>query len=412
MTLNRNATLHVVAAAYGLSSMGDQMAVISLTLRFHHQGRSGVAISAIIMATLIPVVIVGPLLAPILDRMETRRLIVAVNALQAIAATWLSLAESDALIIGLLALLGAGLAVNTPALQLLVPQITEDEEASKGYARLESFRACGNAAGPALAGIVVAATNERVPLLANAGSFATMTLAFACLPIRRPPVLATRMGASWSTQVRQGFSILAGDRILRSAIVTLACVIIFASILSVAWVFFTRDDLHASDTGYGLLVTAHTFGMLLGSATLAHRIPLPWQSRVLVGSGALMGCSLIGSASIPVFPVALAGFTLTGIAQALQILTIRNLIHGRIPNEVRGRAFAFSGSILNGAFLAGAALGGPVTALLGGAGALQLAGVGALTATLITAPLLVKRSAPAAEAISVVEASDTGESNN
>ncbi|MFJ3875920.1 MFS transporter [Streptomyces sp. NPDC090077] len=389
----RGAVLTVLAAAYGLSSMGDQMAIVSLTLRLHDEGHSGVAVSALVIAGVLPLVVVGPLAAPLVDRVESGRLVVAVTALQALVSAGLVFVTDLALTLVLLVLLGAGLALASPALLLLVPQITGDDGTARGYARLDAFRSTGNVAGPALAGALIAVSDVRVALLANTATFAVMAVVLSFLGVRREPVQGA--GGSWPAQVREGVRVLGGDRLLRTAILALASAIVFTAVLSVARVFFIRDDLDVSGTGYGLLVSAHTVGMLASATLIAPRVPLEWQPRVLVGAGVLMGASLAVGAAVPVFALAVVSFFLTGVANSLQGLAIRNLIHARVPEQVRGRAFATSGATLNGANLAGTALGGPATALLGGAGALELAGAGTLLATLAGSPVLLRGRAGA-----------------
>ncbi|MFF4097655.1 MFS transporter [Streptomyces sp. NPDC001834] len=388
MLRNRGVVLSVVGALYGLSAMGDQMALIALTLRLHDQGRSGLAISALVIAGVLPLVVVGPLAAPLVDRVESGRLIVVVTALQAVLGLGLAFVTDVMVCIGLLALLGAGLAVVSPALLLLVPEILGEENAARGYARLETFRSAGNVVGPVLAGLLIAAYGDRVALLCDAATFAAMAVAFLALRLRRRPVAGTNV--NWLAQVREGVGVLGADRLLRTAIAALSAAILFTAVLSVARVFFIRDDLGASDTGYGVLVTAHTVGMLLTSALIAPRIPVTWQPRVLAGSGVLMGVALAVSSGVPVFAVTLGAFVLTGAANSLQALAIRNLIHARVPADVRGRAFASSGAALNGANLAGTALGGPAVSLLGGAGALALAGIGTLVVSVAGAPVLLR----------------------
>ncbi|OKK22037.1 hypothetical protein AMK16_02050 [Streptomyces sp. CB00455] len=383
--------LSVVAAAYGLSAMGDQMAIVALTLRLHDEGRSGYVLSLLVVASVLPLVVVGPLAGPLVDRIESSRLIMTVTALQAVVALGLALTTDTVVAVLLLALLGCGAALALPALQLLVPQITGEEATARGYARLETFRAVGNIAGPALAGLLVAVWDARIALAVNAASFALLGTALAAVGVRRRPVaVTTRPG--WLGQVREGVRVLGADRLLRTAIGALACAIVFTAILVVARVFFIRDDLGASDAGYGVLVTAHTVGMLLTSAFLAPRVPLAWQPRVLVCAGLLMGASLLLSAAVPVLPVVVVAFALAGVANSLQSLSIRNLIHARVPAGVRGRAFASSGAVLNGANMAGTALGGPAAVALGGAGALQLAGAGTLLASLAAGPMLFRRA--------------------
>ncbi|MFF7250329.1 MFS transporter [Embleya sp. NPDC008237] len=387
MRRNPNVVLSVVAAAYGLSSMGDQMAMVVLTLRLHDQGRSGAVISALVIASVLPLVVVGPLAGPLLDRVESGRLVVAVTGFQAVVALGLALTTDVVATIVLLVLLGAGLAVVSPTLQLLVPEIVGDADTTRGFARLETFRSVGNVAGPALAGLLVVGVGHRAVLLGNAGSFAVVAGVFLVLRIRREPAAGdARLG--WLGQVRQGVDVLGGDRLLRVAIPALATAVVFTAMMNVARVFYIRDDLGASDAGYGWLVTAHTLGMLLAAAFLATRIPLTWQPRVLAGAGTTMGAALFVSSTVPVF--AFAAFVITGVANALQNLAIRNLIHARVPRETRGRAFASSSAALNGANLTGTALAGPVATSLGGAGALQLAGAGTLLASLTAAPTLLR----------------------
>lgn len=372
------------------------MAMVALTLRLHDQGQSGAVISALVIASVLPIVVVGPLAAPLIDRVESSRLIVVATALQAVVAVGLAVVTNTVVTIALLALLGVGLAVVSPALQLLVPEIVGEEGTARGYARLEMFRSVGGVAGPALAGVLVAAFDDRVALLCNAGSFAMMAVVFLGLRVRREPISGAGDRPTWLVQVRAGVGVLGHDRLLRTAILALASAIVFTAMLNVARVFFIRDDLHASDTGYGVLVTAHTVGTLLAAALIASRVPLAWQPRVLVGAGLLMGAALLISATVPVFAFALVAFVLTGVANALQSLAIRNLIHARVPAEVRGRAFASSSAALNGANLTGTALGGPAAGRLGGAGALQLAGAGTLLAGLAAAPVLLRRPAASA----------------
>ncbi|MGK5728909.1 MFS transporter [Streptomyces sp. URMC 124] len=390
--------LSAVAAAYGLSSLGDQLAIVALTLRLHDQGQSGMAISALVIASVLPVVVVGPLVGPLVDRVESGRLIVAVTSCQAVVTLGLAFVSDVAATIALLVVLGAGLALVTPALQLVVPSIIGEDAAARGYAQLETFRSAGNVAGPALAGLLVAAFGDRTALVCDAASFAVMAAVLLALKVRREPVHGTP-GASWLAQVREGVGVLGSDRLLRTAILALASAIVFTAVLSVARVFFIRDDLAASDTGYGVLVTAHTVGMLLSSAFLAPRVPLAWQPRVLAGSGILMGAALIASASVRLFAVTFVAFVVTGVANSLQGLAIRNLIHARVPAAVRGRAFASSGAALNGANVVGTALGGPTATALGGAAALQVAGAGTLLATVAACPALFRRSGAPREAL-------------
>ncbi|HVM18559.1 MAG TPA: MFS transporter [Egibacteraceae bacterium] len=381
--------LTVVALAYAVFSMGDQVALVALTLRFYEQGASGVLISALVVAGVLPVVVIGPLAAPLIDRVESRRLVTAVALAQAAVVVVIALTEHVAVTLLLVVALGAGLAIVSPALLLLVPAVVGEERVAHGYGRMEAFRSVGNALGPALAGVLVAAFGSRVALLVDAATFALMAVVLTAVAVRREPVSAAR--PRWSRQVREGVTVLGRNRLLPTAIFALAAAVVFTATMGVARVFFAREDIGTTNIGFGLMVTAHAIGMVAASVLLAPRVPVAAQPRVLAGASILMGVSLSVVAAFPILAVALVGFVFTGVANALQNLAIRNLIHAEVPAEVRGRAFASASAALNGANLSGTALGGPMVVLLGGAMSILVAGLGTVAVTLAAAPVLLNQ---------------------
>lgn len=83
--------VRLLAAAYGLSALGDLLALVTLTLRVHNQGGSGSAVAGLLVAGVLPVVVVGPLAGPMVDRLETRRLLMVLTLAQVAAAAALAL---------------------------------------------------------------------------------------------------------------------------------------------------------------------------------------------------------------------------------------------------------------------------------------------------------------------------------
>jgi MFS family permease len=313
-----------------------------------------------------------------------------VTLLQAAFVTVVAFTDNVGVTLALVAVLGAGLAVVSPALLVLVPAITGEARVAHGYGRLEGFRSVGNSVGPALAGVLVAAFDSRIALLVDAATFVLMASVLAVVAVRRQPVTTDR--PRWSRQVREGVTVLGRNRLLATAISALAAAVVFTAIMSVARVFFVRDDIGTTAVGYGLVVAAHAVGMVGASLLLAPRVPVAAQPRALAAAGLLMGLALSVIALVPVLAVALVGFMCTGVANAMQSLAIRNLIHSHVSTELRGRAFASSSAVLNGANLSGTALGGPAVVLFGGATSLLVAGVGTVMATLAAAPILLRRS--------------------
>ena len=74
--------------------------------------------------------------------------------------------------------------------------------------------------------------------------------------------------------------------------------------------------------------------------------------------------------------LALIGFAFGGVAHGVKNVLLRTLIHERVPEALRGRAFAAYNGARNGAELGALALGGLVVGAFGARAALLAAGLG------------------------------------
>jgi hypothetical protein len=139
--------------------------------------------------------------------------------------------------------------------------------------------------------------------------------------------------------------------------------------------------------------------MAVGSAGLAHRIG---DARLAVGglvAVVLQGFGIAGAALSPVLGVALIGFVFGGVAHGIKNVLLRTLIHERVPDALRGRAFAAYNGARNGAELGALVLGGIAVGALGASGALLLAGLGPAAIGAASLLLLVNRRRRVALAI-------------
>ena len=100
--------LRLLVGAVGLSAAGDFVALIALVLLVHDLTGSGLAVSALFAATMIPVVALAPLAGLLADRVESVRLLVLASLGQALVAAALAFTDSLVPVLFLTALLGLG----------------------------------------------------------------------------------------------------------------------------------------------------------------------------------------------------------------------------------------------------------------------------------------------------------------
>jgi hypothetical protein len=66
----------LIVVAVGLSSFGDVLAAVALTIRVHDLTGSGVAVAALLLADLVAHVVLAPWAGMLVDRVETVRVLV------------------------------------------------------------------------------------------------------------------------------------------------------------------------------------------------------------------------------------------------------------------------------------------------------------------------------------------------
>jgi MFS family permease len=365
--------LRLLAGAAGVSALGDFMAVVPLILHIQQSTGSAFAVSALVFALWGPVVLGAGLAGAIVDHFENRKVLIVVSFAQAalVAGMVASVDELGALL-PLMALLGFGVAVSQPAEFALVPAAAGTADTARANGVMETVRSLGFTAGPLVGGALGAAGLLRLALALNALSFAIVGVTALVLRARRQPE-----GAGESkVRARDGFAFLFRERDLAIALGGAVAALAVFSISVTAEPFFVSDVLHAGPLAYGVVLTAWTLGMAAGAGVLARRVP---RAAVAVGglvAVVLQGIGIAGAALSPVLWTALIGFVFGGVAHGVKNVLLRTLIHERVPDALRGRAFAAYNGARNGAELGALALGGLVVGTFGARPALLVAGIG------------------------------------
>jgi MFS family permease len=390
-----NRDLKLLAGAAGVSALGDFLAVLPLVVHVQATTGSAFAVSAVFFSLWGPLVLAAGIAGSIVDRFENRALLAGVSFAQAACVAGIALTVDHLWIaLPLLALTGFGAAVGQPAEFALVPAAAGEGELARANGLMETLRALGFTAGPLLGGLLGAAGLLQLALVIDSVSFAAVGLAALALRARRRPsgaVTAERVRA------RDGFAFLAHDRALAITLGGAVAALTVFTMSATAEPFFVMDVLGAGSAGYGLLITAWTLGMTVGAAGLAHRVPRSALAVVALAAVVAQGLGIVGAAASPVLWTALLGFSFGGVAHGLKNVLLRTLIHERVPEALRGRAFAAYNGARNGAELGALALGGVVVGAFGARVALLASGLGPALIGLacllfLTTPIIQRRT--------------------
>jgi MFS family permease len=367
----------LIFASYGLSAFGDYLALVTLTLKVQELTGSGWAVAALLLAGHLPLVLFAPAAGLIVDRFETVKLLSVTSLLQAAVMAAVAFADNLPTIFGLVFVLGLGVAVTQPGLLVLIPRVAPEGQTIKANALLEIARWGGTPLGALLGGALTAAIGSGPTLLIDAGTFLVVALAVLFLSVSRPPARKTEAEMS-GKQARQGLAFIWGDPVLRLVVVVLGAMVAFAAMDNVAEVFFAKEVLRAGRIGYGGLVAAWTLGIAAGAIITGRAVK---ESKVapsillgaMVGGGAVMI-----AAGIPSVPLALTMFAVGGMANGVDLVAMRSLIHQKVPEELQGRVFSAYYATVNMGQIVALSAGGALLEFAGARGSMLVAGAGAL----------------------------------
>jgi MFS family permease len=367
--------LRVLSAAIGLSAVGDGVALVALALEAKNlsgQGMGGgLAIAAMFICLWAPVVLLSGHVGLLVDRVETRRLLVAVSLAQAVVAVALALVGSLVPLLALAAALGSGIAVAQAAEFALVPVVAGERELQRANGLVESARALGLAVGPVCGSLLVTAGGTALAMSLDAVSFVVVALAGLSLGVRREP---ESHADGERRRARDGIRFLFDDRLVALMVVVVFASLLFMSASIPADLVYVEDVLGVEHIGIGVVLSTWMLGMLVGANVLARRVALGGLTAAAFAGVIVQGLGKFVAPFWLLFGFMVACYLVGGIGHGLKNVASRTLIHTRIAPERHGRAFAAWNGVRNAAELGALAVGGAVVGALGPRPTLWLAG--------------------------------------
>jgi MFS family permease len=374
--------------AKSVSLLGDEVAAVALMLRLQSHGARPSAIAALLIAAMLPLLLLAGPVGRLVDRVDSRALLVTSSLAQGGLCVLLAYTSGTTAVLGLVAALGVGQAVNGATWQALLPTIVGTERLPRAIGLTQAGTTMAGIAAPALAGILTGRFGARVPLPLDAATFLAITAAGLLITTRRGAVAAPAGPASGG-----GLRIVRADPLLRMLFGLLALFITLGAMVNVVEVFLVRETLHASTTWYGLVGATFGVGALTGSllgGRLRGELPL---ARAFAAAATALAAGLAAMAAAPnvvaVLPVAFA----VGAANGMLNLALGSLVMGRAAAEARGRIGAVLNGVASGTQLGAYALGGLLAAALTPRQIFAAAGLSGLLGPLIFGRRLVRAAA-------------------
>jgi MFS family permease len=362
---------------------GNGLVYVALSLRVYQETHSTLAVTMVLLAGGLPVVLLAPVSGLLLDRLPAGRLLAAASLVVAAALTGLALAHSLTATVLLVLCFGVADSILQPGLTAAIPQLAGDVSVLRATSRLQGATMGGTAIGPLLAGVIGSIGGTSTALLLDAGASVVF-----CLGISTLGLTHTRAHAPHGADdgMAAGLRYLRRDRPMGLLVVVVSVMLAFLGVTMVAELFLAEKLLHGGTTGYALLITAWTGGMTLGTI-IAGRLPSRILAPGIIVGLVVLGLGVAAGAVSPTMWMAIAAYGIGGVGDGVQLVGARALLLQRAPEHLAGRACAVFTGMTTGAVTIGLAVSAPLVALLGIRGALFGAGVASIVAAVAAVAL-------------------------
>lgn len=348
-----------------ISNLGDGISGVAYPWLASAVTRNPLHIALVGVATRLPWLVFSLPAGVITDRIDRRRLVMAMDALRALVTIAVAvvvlifqseLSSPESIASGetlppagagvLLAVLyisavlfGLAEVLRDNAAQTLMPSVVSKENLEKANGRLWGAEMVTNSfIGPPLGGFLLAVAFS-VPFFVDAGTFVVSAAMVALLAGSfRPQVRdSPAPRPSFVVDLKEGFRWLWNHRLLRTLAIVLGLLNAAGSATQATIVLFAQEVLNLDATGFGLLASAGAVGGILGSfgASAVSKALGPGPSLAgtfVVGIGTSIAIGLTSSATL-VWAMFAVG-TFSAIVWNVITVSLRQAI---IPDHLLGR---------------------------------------------------------------------------
>jgi MFS family permease len=362
-----NPNLRRLELAWAGSITGDWAFVVALNV-FAFQEGGAAAVGLLGLIRFLPAAIMAPFSGVIADRLPRERVMLGTDLIRALAMGGVALAVVDDAPVGVVyALAGLIAVVSTafpPAQSAVLPTLARTpEELTTANVASSTIESVGSFIGPALGGILLAATGTGVVFAFTAGAFLWSALLLS--RIRAPRGERSEEHVSVGRHALAGFRTILGTPDLRLVVGLYAAQTLVAGALNVIIVVTAFELLDLGESGPGYLNSAIGVGGLVGAA---FALALAGRRRLAGDFGAglvLWGLPILLIAAWPVTPATLVFLGLLGIGNTVVDVAALTLLQRTVPGEVLARVFGVLESLVVATLGLGAVLSSVLISAIG-----------------------------------------------
>lgn len=323
-----------------VSQWGDAFNTVALALLVYSLTGSGLGVSGVVIAEIIPVLVLAPPAGALVDRLPKVRVMIGADLVRAGLAFSLPFVDGSIVAVYAIALgLSAGAVFFNPAAQSVLPAIVGPRDLVAANSGLWTAAVVSQIALAPVAGVIAVAYGFTWAFWINAASYLASAAVLSRLSLPSvPSPVTTRM--SWYADVREGVRTLTEDRLLRSLAAGQLLAALSAGATSALLVVLAQQHLGLASRHYGLLLAAIGIGAATGPLLLTKLTDDPRHPGYVFGPFILRAAVDAALATLTGLASAATALILYGIGTSTGAVSFNSLLQAETPERLRGRIFA------------------------------------------------------------------------
>jgi MFS family permease len=305
----------------------------------------------------LPVLLLGPYGGVIADRVDKRRLMIALQSLmgvQAVVLGVLTLTHHVTFVdVSILAVaLGLNNCFENPSRQAFVLEMVGPNDLRNAVSLNSTLVNAARAVGPAVAGVMIATVGEGWCFMLNAVSF--VAVVFSLMTMDRNALSPSPPTVRGRGQLREGFRYVARTPELGVPLLMMGLVGMLAYEFQVTLPVLAKNVFNGGPQVYGIMTAAMGVGAVVGGLMTAARGKTGLRAMVLASLA--FGVAIAFAAAAPALAIALVALAAVGYASVSFLSMGNSTLQLATDPQMRGRVMA----LWSVAFLGSTPIGGPL----------------------------------------------------
>jgi MFS family permease len=348
-----------------ISALGTWTAFFAVRIALYNQTGSAWWVSILLFAELVPGVILGIAVGPLIDRWPRQRMMVLSDLGGAACFGALPFVHSPAGICAVSALAGFSSAFFRPACYASIPNLVGKESVVAANALVQGAENFSTLLGPVIAGVGIVLLGPGTVYALNAASFLISAFLLVRISSNFQSSIVARIGRTHWREVRAGLALVHNDNHLSSIFLIWSWATLAYTGINVAEIVLTTEAYGAGNVGFGVFVAFSAAGILIGNVVAF------WFIKRLTVYGGYRASFLITAAGVaicavsPNLAIGCVGAVIFGIGNGIGLVCNVTLIQQVVSDDRRGQIFAVLGSLVQIFTLIGTLAAGPITVAVG-----------------------------------------------